>query len=236
MASPQGIDYFNRTHPLAGYQARVSLRVRRRVYEWFRDRIGGVQGKAFLDHGSTPDTERADSNCFIKWLVTDGARVYATSPEDIRGLAGVFPGLVVLPWPPGGTAVEPVTAIIASAVIEHVGGHASQVEYLRELLAFRKPVLVTTPNRYHWLEFHTKLPLLHWLPRTAHRAVLRRLGLRTWAAETHLSLLSRADLVRAIQESSGRVPVQTETQWFRPWCLGMVSNLVALVTPIRGKP
>ena len=27
-------------------------------------------------------------------------------------------------------------------------------------------VVISTPNRFYPIEFHTKLPLLHWLPKT----------------------------------------------------------------------
>ena len=100
MGAECGIDYFNRDHPLTNLQIKSSLRIRRSIYEWFVGEIGGVGGRAFLEHGATPDVTRADSNCFIKWLLQDGATVYATSPEDILHLQQVFPRLKTISWPP----------------------------------------------------------------------------------------------------------------------------------------
>ena len=226
-----GIDYFYRRHPLTRWQVRASLRIRRRIYDWFCLRLGGVRGRTFLDHGTTPDTERGDSNCFIKWLLADGAVVYAASPEDIGPLAGALPGLRLLPWPPRPEQLAGVYAVISSAVLEHVGSDQRQIEYLAGLLAARRTVLVTTPNRRHWLEFHTKLPLLHWLPRRWHRALLTAVGLRFWADETNLNLVTRRDLIRQLGTASRLAAAPVSIAWFRPVFLGMVSNLVVLVEP-----
>ena len=224
-----GIDYFNRNHPLTNIQIKSSLRVRRHIYEWFASRIGDVRGKVFLEHGSTPDVTRADSNCFIRWLLEDGAIVYATSPEDIVHLEQVFPGLKTIPWPPVKSATKNLNYVISSAVIEHVGSWESQVEYLNTLLELSSSILLTTPNRNHWMEFHTKLPFLHWLPRKYHRFLLAKLGMEFWCKEQNLRLLSRRDLVNLIKLSSRKTKVELREDWYQPRLMGIVSNLVVLL-------
>ena len=230
-APPQGTDYFFRRHPLTPWQVRASLCVRRQVYDWFAARVGGVRGKTFLEHGATPDTERGDSNCFIRWLLADGAHVYAASPEDIRGLTAAFPGLRTLPWPLGNADFADVQYVISSAVLEHAGPAAQQKTYLAALLRARRPLLLTTPNRRHWLEFHTKLPLLHWLPKRVHRRLLSLLGFRAWAREEHLNLVTAAELTQLLDAASQTTGVGLRLTWHRPVFLGMVSNLVVLVEP-----
>lgn len=224
-----GIDYFNRNHPLTSLQIKSSLRVRRSIYDWFACQIGTVRGKAFLEHGSTPDTTRADSNCFIQWLLEDGAIVYATSPEDIIHLEQVFPGLKTIPWPPIKSTTKNLNYVISSAVIEHVGSRESQVEYLNTLLDLSSNILLTTPNRNHWMEFHTKLPFLHWLPRKYHRFLLAKLGMEFWSKEQNLHLLSRRDLVNLIELSSRRTKMELREDWYQPRLMGIVSNLVVLL-------
>jgi len=227
----QGIDYFYRGHPLTRWQVRASLRVRRRLYDWLTARLGGVRGKVFLEHGSTPDTERADSNCFIRWLLADGAVVYAASLEDIRHLTSAFPGLQILPLPLPAVSLPRFDCVISSAVLEHAGARTCQQALLTDLIRLGDPILVTTPNRWHWLEFHTKLPLLHWLPPRWHRAVLKGLGLRFWADEDNLNLLSRAALTQLLEGAAAAAGRQIDVAWFRPRFAGAVSNLVVLVTP-----
>jgi len=236
-------DYFgDRVSWLDQLRMNASLKVRRQMYEWWRNQLGGVQGKAILDHGSTPDTEHIDSNCFIQWLLADGAIVYATSPEPIEHLENIFPGLTVVAFPPQAAQLPPLAGVLSSAVVEHVGNEASQIRYCRELLQLAPSLCVTTPNRFHWLDFHTKLPLIHWLPRSWHRAILRAIGLHFWAEESNLRLLSKADLTRIISHSltpdfasihsSPPKSPQAENftvEWCEPKFLGLVSNLVVCI-------
>jgi hypothetical protein len=246
----KAFDYFgDRISWIDRLRMQASLRVRRQMYDWFRDQIGGVAGKTILDHGSTPDTEHSDSNCFIQWLLDDGATVYATSPEPIDHLATVFPGLHVAAFPPNPDTLPPIDCVLSSATIEHVGNDYQQVQYCRDLLAIAPQVCLTTPNRYHWLDFHTKLPLIHWLPRAAHRWILRRLGLNFWAQEANLRLLSKRDLHRIVSRSvtetiAAAAPITQadldrgrsrtprdpiHVKWCEPKFLGCVSNLAVLV-------
>ena len=54
----------------------------------------------------------------------------------------------------------------------------------------RRGIFVTTPNRWFPVEFHTVLPLVHWLPPARFRAVLGALGKDFYAREENLNLLS----------------------------------------------
>ena len=51
-----------------------------------------------------------------------------------------------------------------------------------------------TPNRFHPLEFHTKIPIIHWLPKNIHRKILKYLNLEFYSEEKNLNLLSINDL------------------------------------------
>jgi hypothetical protein len=226
----RGIDYMTRSHPLFRIAGNASRTVRRRQYDWLLGQIGGANGKTVLDHGSTPDTASADSNCFIEWLLADGATVYATSPEDLAHLPGIFPGLRLLPWPPQDAAHPPFDLVVSSSVLQHVGNREAQVAYVSDVLRLSERLFLTTPNRRHWLEFHTKLPLLHWLPKERHRAVLARLGMSFWASEGNLNLLERPELERIMDEAARRDGFELTRAWYEPRFLGQVSHLVTLAT------
>ena len=91
----------------------------------------------------------------------------------------------------------------SSAVIEHVGSHARQTAFLRELWRVaRRGLFITTPNRWFPIEVHTVLPLVHYLPPSTFRAILRRLGRDFFADEANCNLMSRRTLAHAAQ--SGR--------------------------------
>jgi hypothetical protein len=219
-----GIDRM-RDNPLFGLGARTSLRVRRTCYEWLRERVGGFEGKIVLDHGATPDTTSPDSNCHLGWLLADGATVYVTSAEDISHLPALFAGIDVVAWPPQGGDLPRPDLVISNSVIAHVGDRAAQLQFVEDLLRLGDAVYLTTPNRRHWLEFHTKLPLAHWLPDERYHAVLSRLGLGFW---THLHLLDRSDLEALLAAALSRCGAQARLEWFEPRLLGAVSNLVVL--------
>jgi len=231
---PEGVDYFNRGHWLSGVQARVSVGARRRMFERWRSRAGTLEGASLLDVGATPDRERLDSNCMLPWFQAAGVRLALYSPEDVSHLERVLPGVVVLP-PRQGSSIPAEDGsydwVSSSAVIEHVGDAAAQEDFLRECARVaRRGLFVTCPNRWHWLEFHTKLPLLHWLPRAWHRAALRQLGLGAWAREGHLRLLGARDLRELAERGLG---AGWTSDVAAIWTLGLPSNLVLIAARAR---
>jgi hypothetical protein len=79
---------------------------------------------------------------------------------------------------------------LSFAVLEHVGSREQQERFLGELARVSDAFIAYTPYRYFPVEMHTLLPFIHWLPVGTYRALWRRLGLRFWAEESNLNLLS----------------------------------------------
>ena len=77
----------------------------------------------------------------------------------------------------------------SNAVIEHVGTQNAQLLFLRELLRTCKRVYFTTPNRYFPIELHTRIPLLHWLPKPVFDSILK-ITSKKWATGDYMNLLS----------------------------------------------
>jgi hypothetical protein len=227
-----GIDYFYRNHPLANIQAQASLKTRRKMYQWLVNKLGKVQNLKVLDHGSTPDTDRLDSNCFVKWFIEDGAETYAASPEIIDHLPQFIPKLKVIKWDLLDQSEIDFDLIMSSAVIEHVGTSRQQFLYIQKLLHYSRSVCLTTPNRYHWLEFHTKIPFLHWLPKKIHRTLLKILEFQFWAKEENLNLLSEKDIISLLDQLK-RSGLNFVYDIYKPKFLGMVSNLVFLIRSVE---
>jgi hypothetical protein len=93
--------------------------------------------------------------------------------------------------------------VFCEAVIEHVGGSERQFLLLKELMRVaRKGIFVTTSNRWHPIEFYTALPLLHWLPSSMWKRLLKFLGKEVWASESMLNLLD----AKALQKFVDRLP------------------------------
>jgi hypothetical protein len=85
--------------------------------------------------------------------------------------------------------------VYSSATIEHVGSRSSQLKFIKECYRVsRKDVFITTPNKFYPIEFHTKIPLLHFLPSVIYRKILFYLGFTFFSKEKNLNLLSAKDL------------------------------------------
>ena len=75
--------------------------------------------------------------------------------------------------------------VFSNAVIEHVGDVERQRQFVAEALRVGRRVFVTTPNRWFPIEVHTRLPLVHWLPKGGSDRAYELTG-KGWARENHL--------------------------------------------------
>ena len=81
--------------------------------------------------------------------------------------------------------------VISNATIEHVGSLENQIKMCSNIINLsKKYFIIVTPNRFHPLEFHTKIPFIHWLPKKIHRKILNLIGLKFFSEEKNLNLLS----------------------------------------------
>ena len=86
--------------------------------------------------------------------------------------------------------------VISNATIEHVGSFENQTKMCENIVKLsKKYFIINTPNRFHPIEFHTKLPFIHWLPKSLYRNILKLINLNFFADEKNLNLLSEKDLV-----------------------------------------
>ena len=220
--SGEAIDYFGGWNtPLVRLRSRVSLQARRRMYAVFEEHFRPGPDDAVLDVGVTPDGTLPDSNAFEQFYPFT-SRITATSVEDASTLEKRFPGLTFVQTSGSTLPFEDRSFALAycSAVLEHVGDRRAQQALVREILRVADGFFVAVPNRWFPLELHTLLPVLHWLPRPWHRWILVRLGMRFWAQEANLHLLSAREL-RAL------FPPDMPVRVHRHRVLGMTSNLVA---------
>ncbi len=87
-----------------------------------------------------------------------------------------------------------------NAVIEHVGDRENQEYFLGEIKRVAKSAFVTTPNRFFPFEVHTKLPLLHFLPKRIFDEILILLN-KSWATGDYMHLLSLGDIKKLLEKS-----------------------------------
>ena len=90
--------------------------------------------------------------------------------------------------------------VISNATIEHVGSYDNQFKMLNNIIKLsKKYFIIITPNRFHPIELHTKLPFIHWLPKKIHRILLKLIGFESLSKEENLNLMSKTDLLSMIK-------------------------------------
>ena len=114
--------------------------------------------------------------------------------------------------------------VISNATIEHVGNFKNQLEMVKNMKNLtRKIFILITPNRYHPLEFHTKIPLIHWLPKKIHRIILKFLNLSFFSYEKNLNLLSVNDIKILLKKAK-----VNNYKIFYLYFLGFKSNIIVI--------
>ncbi len=215
------IDYFSLGHPLARLRSHYAWRARERMLQRFLALYQPGPDTRVLDLGVTPDLSLPESNHFEQRYPYP-ERLTAASIEDIASLRQRFPKITLVRIGPGDLpfADKMFDLVFCSAVLEHVGDSDRQRQFVGELMRVGKAFFLTTPNRWFPLEFHTLLPLLHWLPQARHQQVLRLMNKPFWASTDNLNLLSASSLLQLFPPSR-RVMIEPVRLF------GWTSNLIA---------
>ena len=93
--------------------------------------------------------------------------------------------------------------VYSSATLEHVGSLKNQIKFVSECYRVSKRfIFITTPNRFYPIDFHTKIPFIHWLPKKIHRNILLILNMKFYSKERNLNLLGVNDIKQILNDSS----------------------------------
>jgi hypothetical protein len=216
---------------------RIAASQRRKMYELALSRAAIQQDDTILDVGVTSDQTYASSNYIEAWYPHRN-RITACGIDDASFLERLYPGMrfvqangLNLPFEGGSFDV-----VHASAVLEHVGSFENQIRFISECARVaRRAFFLTTPNGRFPVEFHTVLPLVHWLPKPIFRAVLRHAGLAFFAEEANLNLMTRRELATAMASSQEAADFDWHVESVHLW--GWPSNLLAIglrASPVQG--
>src|SRR5215468_1671055 len=175
---------------------RIAAHQRRTMSSRFMLDTGVAAQERILDVGVTSDRTYEASNYLEAWYPYK-QMVTAVGIDDASFLGGQYPGMsfvmadgLRLPFQD-----QTFDVVHSSAVIEHVGSLARQCAFVAECCRVtRRAVFVTTPNRWFPVEFHTVLPLVHWLPKEIFRSLMRLTGREFFAEERNLNLMTASTL------------------------------------------
>jgi hypothetical protein len=183
---------------------RIGTYQRRRMYDRFliETKIGIED--TILDVGVAADVTYESSNYLEQWYAHKRAITAigiddAAFLEKLYGVRFVRASGLQLPF-----RDRAFDVVHSSALLEHVGSLRNQIAFVQECCRVaRKWVFLTTPNRWFPIEFHTILPLVHWLPKKTFRALMRATGYGFFAEESNLNLLSRREVRAIVARVSG---------------------------------
>lgn len=205
---------------------RTALRVRHEIYDILCHLVSIDDLSSVLDIGVTADKACLSSNVFEN-LFPYPERVTALSDQDAQWMEEIYPGMKFISGDARHLTLpdNSFELVCSSAVLEHVGSFENQRQMVSECIRVsNKFIFLTTPNRWHPLEFHTGVPFIHWLPKYCHRYILSLLGHQSLAQEKHLNLLCAKNL-KTICADLG---IQTY-QILSPKFLGFRSNLLLFI-------
>jgi hypothetical protein len=178
---------------------RIAAYQRRKMFNRFMLDTGVATTESILDVGVTSDRTYEASNYLEDWYPYKHM-LTAVGIDDASFLRNQYPGMTFvmadglqLPF-----RDQTFDVVHSSAVIEHVGSMSRQRVFVAECCRVaRRAVFITTPNRWFPVEFHTVLPLVHWLPKDLFRALMRLTGRGFFADERNLNLMTSGTLSRA---------------------------------------
>jgi hypothetical protein len=155
-----------------------------------------------LDVGTTDDMDYESSNYLIKNL--KNIRIYKSISDQKINSSFFLQSInksIVSNFSKSEIDQYKVDLVISNATIEHVGNYTNQLKMISNIIDLtKKNFVITTPNRFHPIDFHTKIPLIHWLSKKIHRNILSIFGLNYFAKEENLNLLSLTDLKKLLND------------------------------------
>jgi len=185
--------------------------------------------KNCLDVGTTSDEHYESSNFFLRKL-SQNIEISTFSNQKISKIFKVdflpihksYQGSICSQI----KIAEKFNLVICSATLEHVGSFENQKLAIANLMQLTdKYLFITVPNRWHPIEFHSRLPLVHWLPKKVWRKIFRQFkSLENLSVEDNLNFIS-PKIIKAIILENPRV---MEIKVHRTSLFGFISNFAIL--------
>jgi len=181
---------------------KIITSARNKFFNIFKDATKYSDDKLVVDIGTTPSLD-VEHNIFLE-KTKNNHKITCLSNQNCEILKKKYPNLKEIVVGDGKKTNLPDNSfeiVHSNATIEHVGSLENQLLFVKECLRIsEKYVFIQTPNRFYPIDFHTTLPLIHWLPKNLHRKILKIIGLEFYSLEKNLNLLSENDIKNICKE------------------------------------
>ncbi len=224
-------DYWKKALPKS-LVIQMLRREQKRLYDRFVATFPPSADWRVLDVGTNGSMTDA-RDYFLHYYYPHPERITAAGLEPPDVFRTIFPGCAyveVVRGQPLPFADQSFDLVFSNAVIEHVGSRVNQRAFLLELARVGKRVFMTTPNRWHPIEFHTATPLIHYLPTPTYRRIYRALGFDFFAKEENLNLLDDSSLRSLLPDG-----VRERTEITAHRFLGIQSHLLLTLHEAAGR-
>ena len=210
---------------LKKFHIKILKKYRYKFFDLFRDKIYFDDRTNILDVGYS-DSISDHNNIFLR-LYPFQDKIISISNQKPILIKNKFPNVNFITCDAKKNLFDDnfFDIVHSNAVIEHVGSFQEQIRFVSECCRVCKDkVFIQTPYRFFPIEVHTKLPLIHFLPKNIARKVYNFLGYNFFAKEENLNLLSINDL-----NNICKILKLKKYKIFKFKLFGFISNLVLLI-------
>ena len=198
---------------------------RNEMFELFKKKLSRVAVDSILDIGTTEENLLKSSNFFVKKFQNIKI-IKSISDENIdkKYFDRFIKKSITSDFESEDIELFKSDLVISSATIEHVGNVENQKKMLENIISLTNKIFfVTTPYRFYPIDFHTKIPFIHMLPKKIHRAILKLLKLEDFAKEENLNLLDISTIKKIIRNLNTE---NFKIKILKIKLFGIISNLI----------
>lgn len=204
---------------------RVILIKRLEMFRLIKNCLNNIKIKQILDVGTTEEDSLESSNFFIKKFKYIKIKK-SISDQNVNKIIfnNTLKKSITKNFSKSEIKKYSSDLVISSATIEHVGNYTNQVKMIKNIMLLTKKLFfITTPSRKFPVDFHTKLPLIHLLPKKIHRLILKLLFLKEYSKEENLNLLDEKEIKEIIKKINNK---KFEIKILKIKLIGITSNLI----------
>ena len=198
---------------------------RNEMFELFKNKLSKISVNSFLDIGTTEESRLKSSNFLVKKF--DQIKIKKSiSDQDIdkKNFNHILKKSITSNFENRELALFKSDLVISSATIEHVGSFENQKKMIENIIGLTNKIFfITTPYRFYPIDFHTKIPIIHMLPKKIHRSILNILKLDDFAKEENLNLLDITDIKELLKSINSR---NFKIKILNVKLFGIISNLI----------